>query len=149
MFINEINNFILRGKVSKSSRSAWGKCQNRQEIPGESVKIINKCLVKVSKSSRSALFHARTLFNASLGIIRKLQCSTGIAENQFISKPMIIVFFPTHSFIVHTSLYVLFVIYTMLLKRRLVGRQMAALDALNDSTWQRHLAEKIVVLSAL
>ena len=93
MFINEINNFILRGKVSKSSRSAWGKCPNRQEVPGESVKIINKCLVKVSKSSRSALFHARTLFNASLGIIRKLQCSTGIAENQFISKPMIIVFF--------------------------------------------------------
>ena len=31
----------------------------------------------------------------------------------------------------------------MLLKRRLVGRQMSALDALNDSTWQRHLAERM------
>ena len=38
----------------------------------------------------------------------------------------------------------------MLLKRRLVCPPgVSALDALNDSTWQRHLAEKIVLLSAL
>ena len=37
----------------------------------------------------------------------------------------------------------------MHLKRRLVCPPgVSALDALNDSTWQRHLAEKIIVLSA-
>ena len=38
----------------------------------------------------------------------------------------------------------------MHLKRRLVCPPgVSALDALNDSMWHRHLAEKIVVLSAL
>ena len=38
----------------------------------------------------------------------------------------------------------------MLLKRRLVCPPgVSALDALNELTWQRHLAEKNVVLSAL
>ena len=63
-----------------------------------------------------------------------------------ILQPIVIDYFSTHSHIVDISKYFVFVLDTMHLKRRLVCPPgVSTLDALNDSTWQRHLAEKIVV----
>ena len=62
-----------------------------------------------------------------------------------ILQQIIIDYFSTHSYLVNISWYFLFVLYIMHLKRQNNWPPgVSALNALNDYTWQRHLAEKKV-----